>query len=224
LRHAGRVVQGQGGLDAVPCQRMVIRNEDAHDVPHPASFAGRSVHLDRTASGETNEPVDLDRTVAQAMRTLRRCPRRSARRSSSDRPPQTPASWAVSSDHWRHSSRTGQSAQIALADCTWASAGPVVPTGKNNSGSTSRQRARWRQSIDILTFRCKPWGKGKSGVSLGQESGLGKDQILARAVETPSFAAHAQGWLHRLHTPSDRRETPEPMVAGDLVRLCNENG
>jgi hypothetical protein len=33
-------------------------------------------------------------------------------------------------------------------------------------------------------------------VSLGQETGLGKVQFLARAVETPSFAAHAQGWLH----------------------------
>src|SRR4030095_12446963 len=160
------------------------------------------------------------------MRTLRRCPRRSARRSSSYSPHQTPASWAVSSAHWRHSSRTGQSAQIALADCTWASAGPVVPTGKNNSGSTSRQRARWRQSIDILTFRCKPWGKGKSGVSLGQESGLGKNQILARAVETPSFAAHAQGWLHRLCTLSQPYETPgrqRPCAVGanDIMRMAD---
>jgi hypothetical protein len=88
----------------------------------------------------------------QAIRTRRRCPRRSARRSSSERPPQTPASCAVSSAHCRQGSRTGHSVQMALAASTWASAGPVVPTGKNSSGSTSRQRARWRQSIYSLAF------------------------------------------------------------------------
>ena len=88
----------------------------------------------------------------QAIRTRRRCPRRSARRSSSERPPQTPASCAVSRAHWRQGSRTGHNVQMALAASTWASAGPVVPTGKNSSGSTSRQRARWRQSINFLAF------------------------------------------------------------------------
>jgi hypothetical protein len=62
-------VQRQRGLDAVPRQRMVICHEDANDVTHTAPFTGRSVHLDRTASGETNEPVDPDRASSTSRGT-----------------------------------------------------------------------------------------------------------------------------------------------------------
>jgi hypothetical protein len=38
--------------------------------------------------------------------------------------------------------RTSQSMQMAFAAAIWAAAGPVVPMGKNSSGSSSLQRAR----------------------------------------------------------------------------------
>ena len=48
-----------------------------------------------------------------------------------------------------------QRAQIFLASSICASAGPVLPTGKNNSGSSVRQAALWRQSIVELLLM---WG------------------------------------------------------------------
>lgn len=82
------------------------------------------------------------------MRARRRAFRRlSARRSSSLSPPHTPESWPVSSAHRKQSSTTGQRRQTALASSIWTNAGPVLPIGKNNSGSSSRQAASWRQSM-----------------------------------------------------------------------------
>src|SRR5438105_9338773 len=49
--------------------------------------------------------------------------------------------------HSRHWSRTWHREQTDFADSTWEAAGPVVPTGKNSSGSSSLQRARCTQSI-----------------------------------------------------------------------------
>ena len=42
---------------------------------------------------------------------------------------------------------TGQTRQTALACSAWSRAGPVVPTGKNSSGSSPRQAARSRQPL-----------------------------------------------------------------------------
>ena len=82
------------------------------------------------------------------MRARRRALRRlSARRSSSLSPPHTPESWPVSKAHRKQSSTTGQRRQTALASSIWTKAGPVLPIGKNNSGSSSRQAASWRQSM-----------------------------------------------------------------------------
>ncbi len=78
---------------------------------------------------------------ARALRRLR------ARRSSSERPPHTPASCPVSSAHFRQVSMTGQRRQTALASSICCRAGPVLPIGKNSSGSSSKQAARLRQSI-----------------------------------------------------------------------------
>jgi hypothetical protein len=49
---------------------MVICHEDAYDVTHAAPFTGRSVHLDRTASGKTNKPVDPDRISSMSRGAL----------------------------------------------------------------------------------------------------------------------------------------------------------
>lgn len=82
------------------------------------------------------------------MRARRRALRRlRARRSSSLSPPQTPESWPVSRAQRRQSSTTGHRRHTALASSIWTNAGPVLPIGKNNSGSSSRQAASWRQSM-----------------------------------------------------------------------------
>ena len=69
------------------------------------------------------------------------CRRLYARRSSSLMPPQTPASWPLSTAHCRQGSITGQRRHTCLASSIWSRAGPVFPMGKNSSGSTSRQAA-----------------------------------------------------------------------------------
>jgi aryl-alcohol dehydrogenase-like predicted oxidoreductase len=72
--------------------------------------------------------------------------RRMARRSSSEVPPQMPESWLVSKANSRHSTRTVHSPHTCRARSIWTRALPVVPTGKNKSGSVSRQMACFRQS------------------------------------------------------------------------------
>ena len=100
-----------------------------------------------------------DPARAARARALRRL---SARRSSSDRPPQTPASWPLSSAHVRQASTTAQRRQTAFASSICISAGPVLPIGKNSSGSSSRQAAPWRQSMCFLPL-CTPIGGPRAG-------------------------------------------------------------
>jgi hypothetical protein len=83
---------------------------------------------------------------ARRARALRRL---TARCSSADSPPQTPSSWRDSVAQRRQGSTTSQRRQTALASSSWTSAGPVLPIGKNISGSTPRQAARSRQVIRI---------------------------------------------------------------------------
>ena len=70
----------------------------------------------------------------------------SLRRSSSEVAPQTPDSWLVARAKSRQVSWTSQLRQTRLADSIWSTAGPVVPMGKNRSGSVLRQAANCRQS------------------------------------------------------------------------------
>jgi hypothetical protein len=51
----------------------------------------------------------------------------------------------VFSANTRHCRRTGQSAQIVFAYVIWSREGPDAETGKNSSGSASRQAASRRQ-------------------------------------------------------------------------------
>src|SRR5215469_12368924 len=73
----------------------------------------------------------------------RRC---SLCRSSSVRPPQMPASWPLASAQFRQVALTGQPRQISLAVLTWLRADLRATSGKNSSGSASRQAAASRQS------------------------------------------------------------------------------
>ncbi|MDX6341681.1 MAG: hypothetical protein QOH87_1819, partial [Trebonia sp.] len=67
-------------------------------------------------------------------------------RSSSVVPPQTPCSWCVARAYWRHWGRTRQAAQTAFALAVSPAPGPRAVTGKNSSGSASRQAAERHQS------------------------------------------------------------------------------
>ena len=112
--------------------------------------AGRSVRDGAGApAGDPGDPGrdrrtgGVSRQLDQAVRTRARALRRlSARRSSSLRPPQTPWSCPASSAHARHCSRTSQRRHTCLASSIWRMAGPVLPIGKNSSGSSSRHAER----------------------------------------------------------------------------------
>src|SRR6185312_14890506 len=54
--------------------------------------------------------------------------------------------------HERHSVVTEHRLQTSFASAICASAGPLFPTGKNSSGSSSRQTALWRQSIRLYSL------------------------------------------------------------------------
>lgn len=105
----------------------------------------------RRMSGPHCAELSRQTPVRAFVRALRRF---SARRSSSLMPPQTPESWPVFSAQLRHSVVTGHRLQTSFASAICASAGPLFPTGKNSSGSSSRQTALWRQSISRYSSLC----------------------------------------------------------------------
>ena len=55
-----------------------------------------------------------------------------------------PASWPLASAQLRQVALTGQPRQISLAVLTWTRADLVPSSGKNSSGSASRQAASSR--------------------------------------------------------------------------------
>src|SRR6516164_9109384 len=57
-----------------------------------------------------------------------------------------PASWPLARAQFRQVALTGQPRQMSLAVLTWARADLMSPSGKNSSGSASRQAASSRQS------------------------------------------------------------------------------
>src|SRR5829696_9031929 len=72
--------------------------------------------------------------------------------------PHTPASWPESKAQVRQSVVTGQRLQTRFESAICASADPLFPTGKNSSGSSSRQTALWRQSIVLISLLCAQQG------------------------------------------------------------------
>jgi two-component sensor histidine kinase len=102
-----------------------------------------------TRTGQGPAPWSRFRSDQPARMRERAARRLSARRSSSLIPPQTPWSCPASSAHCRQRSRTSQRAHTRFASSIWSSAGPVLPIGKNSSGSSVRQAALSRQSIRV---------------------------------------------------------------------------
>lgn len=108
--------------------------------------------------GAKRQGCALETAAQEAAAAARRCSatqaRRSLRRSSSDVPPHTPESWLVESANSRHSRFASQVSQTALAAAICSSASPVVPTGKNRSGSVSRQ-AESALQLSFAVFRLR---------------------------------------------------------------------
>src|SRR5450759_4087728 len=61
--------------------------------------------------------------------------------------------------HVRQVSTTSQRRQMAFASSIWKSAGPVLPIGKNSSGSSPRHVARLRH---VIWIKLPGWWSGKS--------------------------------------------------------------
>ena len=129
--------RGVTRADRSSCARCAVA--PTHNGAAPTIRRGRTVEK----AGQT--PV---RAFVRALRRL------SARRSSSLIPPHTPESCPVLSAQDRHSVVTEQRLQTSFASAICARAGPLFPTGKNSSGSSSRQTAVWRQSISRYSSLC----------------------------------------------------------------------
>ena len=153
---AGRAARHPGPVHRADCARS------PDGVPRaPRSRGPRRRHT-RAAKSPATVTVtglaDAGRAGAQPARRARALRRFRARRSSSERPPQTPASWPVSRAHLRQVSMTGQVRHTAFASSICRMAGPVFPMGKNSSGSASRQAARSRQSMWIVLLHVCRFG------------------------------------------------------------------
>ena len=116
----------EGGVDVAVRTLRPLDDRSRSVLVERAEEALRAASVSQTASRER----------ARAARW-----RRITRRSSSDSPPHTPESWFVLNAKSRQSTRAVHSPHTCLARSIWVSAVPVVPTGKNSSGSVSRQSA-----------------------------------------------------------------------------------
>ena len=162
--------QDRAGSDAVGPAEAVVRLHLRADRSRSRDLPGEEAEV-RRVPGERSVPVELGvkrdavrqptltsspasssagadppPTAPAAAASRRRC-RRTSRRSSSPMPPHTPASWQESSDHSRQWARTGHSWQTAMARRVCSTAGPVLPIGKNSSGSSPMHLACWIHHI-----------------------------------------------------------------------------
>src|SRR5437764_5469635 len=118
------------------------------------------------------------------------------RRSSSEVPPHTPDSWLVARANSRQADWASHWWQTDLAFSICSMAGPVVPTGKNRSGSVSRQADRSRQS-SFCTERVRE-----------------RDEV--RATMPPRNRANVRRWRADLLAAATKREAvhmPPPSKA-----------
>jgi hypothetical protein len=173
--------------------------------------------------------VDHQAPVRALVRALRRL---RARRSSSLMPPHTPASWPLSSAQVRHSVLTGQRRQTVLASATCNSAGPEVPTGKNSSGSSSRQLARWRQSMIALLLasaRC-PARISLFSTDVSLVNSFTSDRAIQGFLgswvraSSPTHRNRVYGYLPRVTDYAERLTEPAGPVLDLRVRADRAGG
>ena len=191
--------------------------------PSGARHPGRDRRTARASARASRERLER-----QAVRTRARALRRfSARRSSSLRPPQTPWSCPASRAHWRHCSRTSQRRHTCLASSIWRMAGPVLPIGKNSSGSSSRHAERWRQSMAGVSFFldtfgwseswCR-WGGGAAGGHTAGTAGRQPRRVRPACRELDRYTRGISGLVGhrasgprnpwRIRSPRRRRRLP----------------
>jgi hypothetical protein len=89
----------------------------------------------------------------------------SLRRSSSDMPPHTTASWPFGGAHCRDMSIPGQRRHIGFAFTICRSAGPEFATGKNSSPSSSTDTS-WNRQRMALTVTARPFPVGMTAPCL----------------------------------------------------------
>ncbi len=135
------LIQGElsGSIDWHTLTGSGDRGDD-RGAAHVAAAASRLVDLDTAPFGAYSifdfrlNPASRASTFSQEARRARAARRLSARRSSSERPPQTPESCEVSSAYCRHISVTGQVAQTALAFSICSTAGRCCRSGRTARG------------------------------------------------------------------------------------------
>jgi hypothetical protein len=135
---AGRVLSLPGGrvLRAPAGETREKRHTERMRPPRPrAPFPPDSAREGRLGSLRS-------RWSRSRSRSLRTC----NWRSSSVVPPQTPCTWCVARAYCRHWRRTRQAPQTSFALAISPAPGPCALTGKNSSGSASRQAADRHQS------------------------------------------------------------------------------
>ena len=145
------------------------------------------------------------------------------RRSSSVVPPHTPSVTALSSAQARHWICAGQLRQARLACSIWRSAAPAVPTGKNRSGSASRQAASSRQLARtvIAAVLLAPLGSLHARIGPGMVSKHHPVYVILPTV-TLKTAAPCQTLQLAAGLPSAptcRRVSPEMHDDNDLAMI-----
>src|SRR3954468_1924728 len=153
---AARPRQDRAGPDAARTGGPLVSLRLRTDRPRSCAVYGEAPEMSGV-SDRVPVPVEpgVNYTAAWSTRSWsapRRRARRITRRSSSSRPPHTPASWNVASDHSRQSVRTEHESQTFLAAATWESASSEVPIGKNSSGSSPMHRASESHHISSGSF------------------------------------------------------------------------
>ena len=140
---------------------------------------------------------------------------RSRRRSSSVRPPQTPASWFVASANSRHSAVTGHCAADPLGRFDLVERDACRPDREEQLRTRVPARGAIAPSVRVPVVRSDP-GQRHFGPPLGRTAPL--VVLCARSQASPSF--------ERLRTCSEERRLTAPVVtrARVLTRRFAQNG
>src|SRR5665811_2218920 len=82
--------------------------------------------------------------------------------------------------HLRQVSTTSQRRQMAFASSIWTSAGPVLPIGKNSSGSSPRHVARFRHVILDQASWIVVWKSARPSLPCQPDLKAGRRSLLSR--------------------------------------------
>ena len=120
-------------------------------------------------------------------RSPRSCQRAAVRRWSSLMPPHVPAASPVVKAHVRQRIITGHLRHTAVARAVWTTAGPLVPKGKNKSGSSRRHAALERESTStsILSLGVQVMSCGGHRFPTNARAGTGARSAAGHESSVP---------------------------------------